>query len=87
MTILQITVPDEIAEKIQAKCQEVGMTKSELVREAMRIAYGISEKDEESRKKEFYVYLKKNNYDYIYRCIYPKIKKDNTEIPVIDAIS
>lgn len=87
MTILQITVPDEIAEKIRTKCSEVGMTKSELVREAMRIAYGISEKDTESQKKEFYVYLKKNNYDYIYRCIYPKINKGNVEIPVIDAIS
>ena len=71
----QITVPDEIAEKIQAKCQEVGMTKSELVREAMRLAYGISEEDTETRKEEYKIYLTKDNYDYLFRCCFPTGKK------------
>lgn len=73
----QITVPDEIAEKIQAKCQEVGMTKSELVREAMRLAYGISEEDTETRKEEYKIYLTKDNYDHLWRSCFPTGNKHN----------
>lgn len=73
----QITVPDEIAEKIQTKCQEVGMTKSELVREAMRLAYGISEEDTETRKEEYKIYLTKDNYDQLWRSCFPTGDKHN----------
>lgn len=77
MATLHTTIPDEIAEKISQKCSEVGMTKSELVREAMRIAYGISEEDTEPRKEEYKIYLTKDNYDYLFRCCFPTGNKDN----------
>ena len=53
MARFQINVPDEIAKKISQKCSELGMTKSELVREAIRLAYGISEEDAETQKEAF----------------------------------
>ena len=75
--MMNVTFPDKIAEKIQAKCQEVGMTRSELVREAMRLAYGISEKDTESQKEKYKIYLTKDNYDYLFRCCFPTGNKNN----------
>ena len=75
--MMNVTFPDKIAEKIQAKCQEVGMTRSELVREAMRLAYGISEEDTETRKEEYKIYLTKDNYDYLFRCCFPTGNKNN----------
>lgn len=71
MVRFYVTVPDEIAEKISQKCSEVGMTKSELVREAMRLAYGISEEDTETRKEEYKIYLTKDNYDQLWRSCFP----------------
>ena len=76
MARFQITIPDEIAEKISQKCSDVGMTKSELVREAMRLAYGISEEDTETRKEEYKIYLTKDNYDYLFRCCFPTANAD-----------
>lgn len=65
--MMNVTFSDEIGKKIQAKCQEVGMTKSELIREAMRLTYGISEEDTESQKEKYKIYLTKDNYDYLFR--------------------
>ena len=79
MATLHTTIPDKIAEKISQKCSEVGMTKSELVREAMRIAYGISEEDTETRKEEYKIYLTKDNYDYLFRCCFPTANADTKE--------
>ena len=77
--MMNVTFPDKIAEKIQAKCQEVGMTRSELVREAMRLAYGISEEDTETRKEEYKIYLTKDNYDYLFRCCFPTANANTKE--------
>lgn len=73
------------------------MTKSELVREAMRLAYGISEEDTETRKEEYKIYLTKDNYDQLWRSCFPTGDKHyakNVEdfvnkrlIPDIQAIS
>jgi ABC-type glutathione transport system ATPase component len=53
------------------------MTKSELVREAMRIAYSISEEDTETRKEEYKIYLTKDNYDHLWRSCFPTGNKHN----------
>lgn len=47
------------------------MSKSDLVKSAIRIAYGISEKEGESHTEERKIYLTKENYKYLYDCCFP----------------